>query len=127
MPQKKTTHKKPSIRHIKTGKSPGTVTYLGNREGAKSVVNIMDYNLHDIKESTIDVYVPTNFNTITAHKTSSSISWINIIGISDEKFIENLGNAFSLNPLTTEDAVNTHQRPKTVSYTHLTLPTTPYV
>ena len=43
MSKKKTTHKKASIRHIKTGKSPGTVTYLGSREGAKSVVNIMEY------------------------------------------------------------------------------------
>tara|TARA_R110002020_G_scaffold475677_1_gene711668 strand:- start:43409 stop:44503 length:1095 start_codon:yes stop_codon:yes gene_type:complete len=116
MSKKKTTHKKASIRHIKTGKSPGTVTYLGSREGAKSVVNIMEYNLQDIKESTFDVYAPSNFNKIIAHKTSTSISWINVIGISDEKFIENLGNAFSLNPLSTEDAVNTHQRPKIDEY-----------
>ena len=66
MSKKKTTHKKASIRHIKTGKSPGTVTYLGSREGAKSVVNIMEYNLQDIKESTLDVYAPSNFNKIIA-------------------------------------------------------------
>lgn len=76
----------------------------------------MEYNLQDIKESTLDVYAPSNFNKIIAHKTSTSISWINVIGISDEKFIENLGNAFSLNPLSTEDAVNTHQRPKIDEY-----------
>jgi len=116
MSKKKPTHKKTSTRHIKTGKSPGTVTYFGSREGAKSVVNVMEYNEQDIKESTIDVYAPSNFNKIIAHKTSSSISWINIIGISDEKFIEDLGNAFSLNPLSTEDAVNTHQRPKIDEY-----------
>jgi len=116
MAKKKPTHKKHSIRHIKTGKSPGTVTYLGNRGGVKSIVNIMEYNNEAIKESTIDVYVPSNFHKIMEHQTSISTSWINVIGISDEKFIENLGNALLLNPLTTEDIVNTHQRPKIDEY-----------
>ncbi|MCK0145873.1 magnesium/cobalt transporter CorA [Arenibacter sp. F26102] len=118
MAKKKPAHKRQSIRHIKTGKSPGTVTYLGNRGGVKSIVNIMEYNKDDIKISTIDVYQPSNLNKIIDHKVSLSTSWINIIGISDEKFIENLGNSLSLNPLTTEDVVNTHQRPKVDEYDH---------
>ncbi|MCM4171055.1 magnesium and cobalt transport protein CorA [Arenibacter sp. TNZ] len=118
MSKKKPTVKKHSIRHIKTGKSPGTVTYLGSRGGVKSVVNIMEYNKEVIREASIDVYAPSNFQKIIEHQASPSTSWINVIGISDENFIENLGNALLLNPLTTEDVVNTHQRPKIDEYDH---------
>lgn len=116
MAKKKPTHKKASTRHIKTGKSPGTVTYLGSREGVKSIVNVIEYDANGIIESGFDVYTSNNFDKIVAYQSSPSISWINIIGISDEQFIENLGHAFSLNPLTIEDAVNTHQRPKVDEY-----------
>ena len=116
MAKKKPTQKRQSQRHLKTGKSPGTVTYFGNRVGVRSIVNIMEYDKQDIKESAIDVYAPSNLQKMVAYKESPSISWINVIGISDEGFIENLGQAFALNPLSTEDAVNTHQRPKVDEY-----------
>lgn len=116
MAKKKSTHKRHSKRLAKTGKAPGTVTYLGNREGAKSMVNVIEYDENGVIESGLDVYTNDDFDKIIAFQASPSISWINVIGISDEQFIENLGRAFSLNPLTTEDAVNTHQRPKIDEY-----------
>ncbi|MCK0133724.1 magnesium/cobalt transporter CorA [Arenibacter sp. S6351L] len=116
MAKKKSTHRRQSKRLAKTGKAPGTVTYLGNREGAKSTVNVLEYDENGLIESGFDVYTADSFDKIVAFQASPSISWINVIGISDEKFIENLGRAFSLNPLTIEDAVNTHQRPKIDEY-----------
>lgn len=118
MTKKKAAHKRPSKRLAKTGKAPGTVTYLGNREGAKSTVNVLEYDEKSVGEAGYDAYISESFAQVVALQESPSISWINVIGISDEKFIENLGKAFALNPLTMEDAVNTHQRPKIDEYDH---------
>ncbi len=91
----------------KIGKAPGTVTYLGRREKAESIVHVFDYNPTSLTE-----YFPKNIDEILAFKTNRSNSWINVIGITDEDFIEKLGEAFGLNPLLLEDAINTQQRPK---------------
>jgi magnesium transporter len=80
------------------------------------MVHVIEYDGNGVIESGFDVYTSNSFDKIVAFQASPSISWINIIGISDEQFIEKLGYAFSLNPLTIEDAVNTHQRPKVDEY-----------
>ncbi|MGF1557708.1 MAG: magnesium/cobalt transporter CorA [Flavobacteriaceae bacterium] len=95
----------------KIGKAPGTVTYLGRREKAESIVHVFDYNPTSLTE-----YFPKNIDEILAFKTNRSNSWINVIGITDEDFIEKLGEAFGLNPLLLEDAINTQQRPKIDEY-----------
>ncbi len=107
----KTTPKKPSRAHKKVGKAPGTVTYLGFREGEKSNVSIIDFD-----ESTFQVYETDIIEKILEFKNSPSTSWINVVGLSDELYIENLGKAFDINPLSVEDAVNTNQRPKIDEY-----------
>ena len=108
---KKTNHKKISRVHRKMGKAPGAITYLGAREGGERTVNIIEYD-----ENIFNIYTPQTVEEIKSHKDSPSISWINIVGISDELFIEELGNQFKLNPLILEDAVNTQQRPKIDEY-----------
>ncbi len=107
----KASHKKQSRLHKKMGKAPGTITYMGNREGVDRVVNVLEYD-----EDTYAEYTPKSIEEIMVHKKSPTTSWINIIGISDEKFIGDLGKTFHLNPLLLEDAVNTNQRPKIDEY-----------
>ncbi|MBC29908.1 MAG: magnesium and cobalt transport protein CorA [Muricauda sp.] len=97
----------------KMGKAPGTITYLGQREGAKSVVNILDYN-----ETTFEHHKPGNLDQIVAHREPPLVSWIDVVGLSDETFIEKVGKRFGLNPLVMEDTVNTQQRPKIDEYEH---------
>ncbi len=101
----------PSRFHQKKGKAPGTITYMGRRENLESVVNILEYN-----ESELNVYAPGNVEEIVAHKDPPLISWIDIVGLSDEAFIEKVGKRFGLNSLVMEDIVNTHQRPKIDEY-----------
>ena len=95
------------------GKAPGTITYLGQREGIKSVVNILEYN-----DGTIEHHKPGSLDQIVAHKEPPLVSWIDVVGLSDEAFIEKVGKRFGLNPLVMEDAVNTQQRPKIDEYEH---------
>ncbi len=105
--------KKPKFSRAKKkiGKAPGTINYLGKREKAESNVHVYEYDANDVKE-----YYPKEIEEIKKFKNNGANTWINIIGISDEAFIENLGTAFELNPLLLEDAINTQQRPKIDEY-----------
>ncbi len=95
----------------KIGKAPGTITYLGRREKTESSVHVFDYTPKDVYEC-----YPKTLNEILGYKNSDTISWVDVVGISDEVFIENLGKKFGLNPLLLEDAINTQQRPKIDEY-----------
>ena len=45
-------------------------------------------------------------------KEEPTVTWINVDGIHQVKIMEQLGESFGLHPLTVEDILNTHQRPK---------------
>lgn len=107
------THKttRRSKTHKKKGKAPGTIIYVGHREGMSSTVNIIEYSEEDLKE-----FNNANTSELAVKKESGITSWIDVIGISDEHFIETLGREFNLNSLVLEDAINTHQRPKIDEY-----------
>ncbi|WKX76061.1 magnesium/cobalt transporter CorA [Zobellia laminariae] len=84
---------------------------MGRREGGTSITNILEYN-----ENVYNEHIPGDIDAIVAHKEVPEISWIDIVGISDEVFIEKIGKRFGLNPLVLEDIVDTHQRPKIDEY-----------
>lgn len=107
----RTNGKKKSRLHKKMGKSPGTITYMGNREGAESVVNRITYGPTGFQE-----HKSISLEQLAAHKSLPGVSWINIVGISNEAFIATVGKHFGLNSLLLEDAVDTHQRPKIDEY-----------
>lgn len=107
----KANNKKKFRFHRKMGKSPGTVTYMGSREGLASKAHHLSYNLEAYHE-----YEDINLEQLLAIKEAPAVSWVNIVGLSDEKFIETVGKHFGLNSLTLEDAVNTLQRPKIDEY-----------
>ena len=106
------THKnKKSKLHRKTGKAPGTVTYMGKREGAASRVTIINYNSSDY-----EVHKADSVEAAIKHQKPAMLQWVDVVGISDEKFVENLGTHYGLGALVLEDAVNTQQRPKIDEY-----------
>ena len=93
------------------GKAPGTVTYLGNKEISKSNVHVFEYDDSDYSE-----FLSNEIQEIMVFKDSPLTSWINVVGINDEPYIEELGKEFGLNSLLLEDIVNTQQRPKIDEY-----------
>ncbi len=103
--------KKLSRASRKMGKAPGTINYLGQREKTTSTIKVMDYDESGIQEFTL-----TDILEAKRFKDEDPTSWIDVVGINDEVFIEQLGKSFSLNPLLLEDAVNPHQRPKIDDY-----------
>ena len=113
MKRKQKTQEKPKVSRArrKIGKAPGTITYLGRREKTDSIVHVFDYNLTSINESS-----PNSIDEILTLKNSGNTTWINVVGITDEIFIEKLGKELGLNALLLEDAINTKQRPKVDEY-----------
>lgn len=84
---------------------------MGDKERGDSVIYSTTYNAdgYETKEF-------TDLEAFFAEKRTDQTSWINVVGISDEPFIEKLGKHFNLNPLVLEDIVNTEQRPKVDEY-----------
>lgn len=107
----KSNQKKKSKLHRKTGKAPGTVTYMGKREGVASKVTIINYNKSDY-----EVHKADSVEATIKHQKSDMLQWVDVVGISDEMFVENLGTYYGLGALVLEDAVNTQQRPKIDEY-----------
>lgn len=95
----------------KVGKAPGTVTYLGYREKTDSVVRVINYDEPSFNES-----YPKSIEDVIRSKQVKKTTWIDVIGITNETFIESLGKSLGLNSLLLEDAVNTQQRPKIDEY-----------
>lgn len=102
--------KKSRVQH-KMGKAPGTISYMGDKERSDSVIFNTFYNTDEVQTSELNT-----LDQFLEYDHPNHISWVNVIGISDEPFIERLGNHFNLNPLVLEDVVNTEQRPKIDEY-----------
>lgn len=47
---------------------------------------------------------------------AAPVLWVDIVGLGDVGLIEQVGRLFGLHPLSLEDAVSVHQRPKTENY-----------
>jgi magnesium transporter len=91
----------------KTGLPPGTPVFIGDKKIETAKVSILDYDETQVQErelKTIGECVP--------FKETPTVTWINVDGVHDVGFIQELGEIFGLHPLIIEDIVNTQQRPK---------------
>ncbi|MFC5194858.1 magnesium/cobalt transporter CorA [Bizionia hallyeonensis] len=93
------------------GKSPGTLIYTGDKTAQKLFIESFDYNPEFINELELE-FIEDAFK----FKSTDSITWININGLSHIDEIEKIGAHYNLHPLVLEDIVNTSQRPKIDEY-----------
>jgi len=93
------------------GKSPGTLIYTGDKTAQKLFIESFDYNPEFINELELE-FIEDAFK----FKSTDSITWININGLSHIDEIEKIGTHYNLHPLVLEDIVNTSQRPKIDEY-----------
>ncbi|RJP83713.1 MAG: magnesium and cobalt transport protein CorA [Desulfobacteraceae bacterium] len=89
------------------GLSPGTLVYIGDKTHEPVRVSVVDYTPDTIEE----------VNDLTTDDLQSflkrdSVDWISVSGIQDTAVVETIGQLCGLHPLTLEDIVNTHHRPK---------------
>ena len=126
-------------RHPPVGARPGTLVIAEDAPPPK--VRVIHYTRDDVREEEV-----TDIEQLREALSEDSVTWVDVQGFGDEDVIRRIGEIFSLQSLAIEDVVNVPQRPKAetygeqllvitrmvrligpVSYTHLTLPTTPYV
>ncbi|MCX2682028.1 magnesium/cobalt transporter CorA [Galbibacter sp. EGI 63066] len=93
------------------GQAPGTVTYVGARQDGRYAIDVLDYS-----NDMFHLQSLTDVNEALTFKDNITVSWFNIVGLSNEVEITKLGDHFNLNSLVLEDIVNTSQRPKVDEY-----------
>lgn len=96
------------------GASPGTLVIP--KESPRPVIKLIDYGPADLVERTI-----TDPRDLPGYLDASTVTWVDVEGLGDEKLIREIGKVFGLHPLALEDAVNLPQRPKTESYDNFQL------
>ena len=92
----------------KLGKAPGHIGYVGLKEKTPSKVSLFQYDQSEVLESAVDADI-SSFDP-------SYCNLLNVIGISDESTINDIGHAFNLNNLLLEDVMDAFQRPKIDEY-----------
>lgn len=100
-----------SQRSIKIGKAPGTVTYIGDRQGVKAGVSLIAYDDSELLKEKMEVSEKMDISPFP-----DKTQWFTIIGLSDEGSMRQLAGLSGLNPLVMEDIVNTESRPKVDEY-----------
>jgi magnesium transporter len=91
----------------KKGLPPGSLVYVGNRENQKLACQILDYNTSEFHEHSFN-----DPEKCLSFKDSESVTWINIIGLSDTEKISKIAKHYGLHDLLVEDILNTTSRPK---------------
>jgi magnesium transporter len=86
---------------------PGTMTYKGKKQSEVTTFEVINYNKDTLKK-----YDLNKITDVLSLKESNIISWININGLNNLSYIEQIGAHYNIHPLTLEDIVNTMHRPK---------------
>ncbi|MDP2340617.1 MAG: magnesium/cobalt transporter CorA [Deltaproteobacteria bacterium] len=117
-PPKTPTHNEPPLGHRQSkqaGLSPGSLVHIGERLMDTPRITCIEYDdqlltvrvLPDLREAKAQC---------RAHPDRNTVVWINIDGVHEAHFIEELGALFGLHPLVLEDVMNVGQRPKLEEY-----------
>jgi magnesium transporter len=91
----------------KAGLSPGSLVHVGEITGKAAAIDVTEYDSGKLVSLRID-----SQDIQLAIKKVPSVTWINVVGVSDIPLMQRLGESFFLHPLVLEDIVNTDQRPK---------------
>jgi magnesium transporter len=96
----------------KTGALPGSLIHIGERRLDHAKVTLMEYNPEEASRSEFNVDGP-----FCRLRSVVGTTWINIDGLHDVRFFEEIGENYGIHPLVLEDCLNTRQRPKLDDYT----------
>jgi len=96
---------------MSAGSVPGTLMHTGERKTEEVITRFIDYDETDLREGRF-----TEVKECLPFSTSSSVTWIDVIGLHDVKQVGEIGEVFKLHPLMLEDIVSPGQRPKIEVY-----------
>jgi magnesium transporter len=98
-------------RSRKTGLSPGTLIYIGERTAEKTRIHLVEYDPENFRELEL-----AHIEECRPAREKAGVVWVNVIGLRDVEVIEQVGNRCGLHPLLLEDVLNINQRPKLEEY-----------
>lgn len=104
-------HKYSGQRSKKAGLAPGTLVHIGKRKMEKTSVSFIEYDSQTLTEKGL-----SKISELSKQADNGKIKWINIDGLDEIEYLEELGKCFGLHPLVLEDMLNTEQRPKIEDY-----------
>ena len=90
----------------KLGKAPGAISYVGDKKELPTSISLRCYNADELHVSDITLDELKNCST------SGLTTLVDVVGLSEEKVIADIGNFYDLNTLVLEDLLDTFQRPK---------------
>ncbi len=90
-----------------SGLSSGNLVPIGDKLMEKPKITIIDYS-----SSTLEERIVETIEECTVYLDKPTMTWINIDGLHEVNFIEQIGQCFHIHPLTLESILNTTQRPK---------------
>ncbi len=91
----------------KAGLPPGAFIHVGKKKTEQADIRLFSYYSTSFTEAS-----SSSPDEILNQVDPSAISWINVSGLSQTDVIQKVGERFGLHPLSIEDILNTHQRPK---------------
>ena len=89
----------------------GSLIHIGDKKLGEVKITVIDYDDKNFEEIEIK-----NIEECFPFKDKSTITWINIDGISKIDVIEKIGKNYGIHSLVSEDILNTGQRPKSEDY-----------
>lgn len=99
---------------FKIGQPPGSAVFTGTKKLESVKINLISYNEEETEEFEI-----ASLADLSVHLNQKNrILWVDIIGLHDEKLLEEIGAMFDLHRLTLEDILNVEQRPKMEIFDH---------
>lgn len=93
------------------GAPPGNLFYNGTETNAPIKITLIEFNETEFIEEEF-----TDAMECFSHVKSNMVKWINVEGVHNTAFIEEIGRFYGLHPLTLEDIVHVDQRPKFEDY-----------
>ena len=89
------------------GLSPYALVFRGVQKTQKSVLHVMDFDMDEVRE-----YEVKSNEQLKSIKNSKSISWLNIDGLHDVKYMEEISTVFNIPFNIISDILNPALRPK---------------
>jgi magnesium transporter len=99
------------LRYPPPGTAPATLIVPPEYQSVKPVISLFEYDAHSLQERTIGT-----IDDLLPYLESEKVSWINIDGLGDIEFFQQLALHFRIHPLALEDILNLGQRPKVEQY-----------
>jgi len=96
---------------IKIGQPPGALIHVGEIKTEQPSITLFEFDSEGFNEKRFDTIEESR-----QFRPQRNVLWLNVYGLQQPEVMAEIGKRFGLHPLTLEDILNAHQRPKLDDY-----------